>query len=49
MPPRSRTAELAWGGGPSTLKQGKAELLDVLRRAIADVREVPRIDLGQVS
>jgi len=44
----SSAVEVAWGGGPSALKQTKSELVDLLR-ARRVVREVKRIDLGAIT
>lgn len=41
--------ELAWGGGSSALKALRAEVEAELARSGLEVREVKRIDLGEVS
>lgn len=43
---KRRVAALAWGGGPSALKQQHAQVIAALTRVGFDVREVKRIDLG---
>jgi hypothetical protein len=46
LPRGQRTAELAWGGGPARLKGVKLDIVDQLRAAKFDVREVKHIDLA---
>lgn len=41
-----REAELAWGGGPSHVKEQKAEIVQQLSRAVLTVKEVKRIELS---
>jgi uncharacterized protein (TIGR02996 family) len=43
---KQRVAELAWGGGPSALKDQRPLVVAALARAGVELREVKRIDLG---